>query len=85
VGTLLISTGGPWLNLRTEDERRRFMSPLQLHRPKMPWWQRQWESFKRNFPDRSGEQARTFILGLVIFALFLFFTRLYFSSHGIPI
>jgi hypothetical protein len=83
----LISTLGSWLNPGTEDEGRSSMSHFHLHRPprRVPWWQKQWDSFKRNFPDRSGEQARSFILTIIIFAVFIFLTRLYFSAHGIPI
>lgn len=62
------------------------MSPLQLHRPsrKPSWWKEHWESFKRNFPDRSGTQARSFVITLVFFAAFMLLTRLYFEIKGVP-
>ena len=50
----------------------------------MPWWKKQWESFKRNFPDRSGSQARSFLITLIIFASFMLLTRIYFEIYGIP-
>lgn len=63
------------------------MSPLHLHHPPgmRPWWQRAWDDFKRQFPDKSGQQARTFLLTILAFAIFMFLTRLYFSSQGIPV
>jgi len=63
------------------------MSHFHLHRPppKVPWWQKYWDSFRANFPGRSSEQARSFALTLILFAAFLFFTRLYFSWRGIPV
>jgi hypothetical protein len=40
--------------------------------PNSFWWRRYWDSFKRNFPDRSGEQARSLVLVLLaIVSLFL--------------
>lgn len=63
------------------------MADFHLHRRprKKSWWQKQWDSFKSNFPDRSGKQARSFLLSLAIFVLFLVFTRLFFASQGVPI
>ena len=63
------------------------MSHFHLHRPppKVPWWQKFWNSFKANFPGRSGEQARSFVLSLIIFAVLLLLTRLFFEYRGIPI
>jgi len=63
------------------------MSHFHLHRPppKVPWWQKYWDNFKRNFPDRTGEQARSFILTMIIFATLLFLTRIFFASKGIPV
>lgn len=60
------------------------MSHFHLHRPprKAPWWQKQWDSFKRNFPDRSGEQARAFIWTLAVFAAFILLTRLFLYWQG---
>jgi hypothetical protein len=63
------------------------MSHFHLHRPppKVPWWQRVWNSFKANFPGRSGEQARNFALTVILFAALLFLTRLFFEWRGIRI
>jgi hypothetical protein len=85
--TGLISTAGSWFNSMMEHERRRFMSQLRLHRPprKVPWWQKQWDSFKRKFPDQSGEQARTFVWTLIVFAAFVVCTRLFFAWRGLPV
>jgi hypothetical protein len=66
--------------------RSELMPHLHLYRPpqKMSWWKKQWESFKRNFPDRSGAQARSFLITLIIFASFMLLTRIYFEIYGIP-
>ncbi|MGH6811562.1 MAG: hypothetical protein ACREDM_04205 [Methylocella sp.] len=60
------------------------MSPLRLHLPppRPSWWQRYWDSFKANFPGRSGEQARAFALTVIMFATLMFLTRLYFEYRG---
>ena len=66
----------------------RFMSPLHLHRPppKSPWWRRYWDSFKRNFPDRSGEQARSFVLLLIAAASIWLLSRIILATFwsGLP-
>jgi len=63
------------------------MSHFHLQRPprKVPWWEKFWNGFKANFPGRSGEQARSFALSLIIFAALLLLTRLFFASRGIPV
>ncbi|HEY8006634.1 hypothetical protein QEV83_07125 [Methylocapsa sp. D3K7] len=63
------------------------MSHFHLHRPppKVPWWQKLWDSFRANFPGRSSEQARSFALTVVIFAVLLLLTRLFFEYRGIRI
>jgi hypothetical protein len=63
------------------------MSHFHLHRPppKVPWWQKFWDNFRANFPGRSGEQARSFALTVIIFAVLLLLTRLFFEYRGIRI
>jgi hypothetical protein len=63
------------------------MSHFHLHRPppKVPWWQKFWNGFKANFPGRSGEHARSFLITLIGFAAFLLLTRIFFAYRGIPI
>ncbi|HXW69957.1 MAG TPA: hypothetical protein VEK34_00685 [Methylocella sp.] len=63
------------------------MSHFHLQRPprKIPWWQRLWDRFRANFPGRSSEDARSFLITLITFAVLLLLTRLYFSRHGIPV
>ncbi|TPW00327.1 MAG: hypothetical protein USCAAHI_00219 [Beijerinckiaceae bacterium] len=63
------------------------MSHFHLHRPppKVPWWQRVWNSFKANFPGRSDEHARSLLITVISFAVFLLLTRIYFAYRGIPI
>jgi hypothetical protein len=82
----LISTGG-WFSFVDRGERRIFMSHFHLQRPprKVAWWQKIWNNFKTNFPGRSSEQARAFIIPLIIFAVLLLLTRLYFEYRGIRI
>lgn len=58
---------------------------LQRPPPKVPWWRKFWDSFRANFPGRSGEQARSFLITLITFALLLFLTRLFFEYRGIRI
>lgn len=58
---------------------------LQRPPPKVPWWRRYWESFKQNFPGRSSEQARSFLLTLIIFAALLLLTRIFFALKGIQV
>lgn len=62
------------------------MSPLQLHYPppNSSWWRRYWDSFKRNFPDRSGEQARSLVLALLTFASLFLLARILFAFWGLP-
>jgi hypothetical protein len=62
------------------------MSPLRLHHPppNSSWWRRYWDSFKRNFPDRSGEQARSLVLVLLAFASLFLLARILFAFWGLP-
>jgi hypothetical protein len=82
----LLSTGG-WFSFADRRERRIFMSHFHLHHPppKVPWWQRVWNSFKANFPGRSSEPARSFLITLITFAVLLLLTRFYFEYRGIRI
>jgi len=63
-----------------------FMSPLRLHHPppNSSWWRRSWDSFKRNFPDRSGEQARSLVVVLLAFASLFLLARILFAFWGLP-
>jgi hypothetical protein len=45
-----------------------------------------WDSFKRNFPDRSGEQARSFVLLLIAAASIWLLSRIILATFwsGLP-
>jgi hypothetical protein len=62
------------------------MSPLHLHQPppNSSWWRRYWDSFTRNFPNRSGEQARSLVVLLVAFASLFLLARIFFAFSGLP-
>ena len=59
--------------------------PLFHHPPsELPWWRRYWDSFKRNFPDQSGELARSFVITLAAFAGLFLLSRIIFAIWGVP-
>jgi hypothetical protein len=62
------------------------MSPLRLHQPPPhpSWWRRFWDSFTRNFPDRSTEQARSLVVLLLAFASLFLLARIFFALSGLP-
>ncbi len=62
------------------------MSPLRLHQPppNRSWWRRYWDSFARNFPDRSSEQARSLVVLLLAFASLFLLARIIFAWLGLP-
>jgi hypothetical protein len=51
--------------------------------PNSSWWRRYWDSFKRNFPDRSGEQARSLVLVLLAFVSLFLLARIFFAVRGL--
>jgi hypothetical protein len=75
-----------WTVLRIDGERRAFMSPLRLQNPppNSSWWRRYWDSFKSNFPNRSGEQARSLAFVLLAFVSLFLLARIFFAYFGLP-
>ncbi len=63
-----------------------FMAPLRLHNPppNASWWRRYWDNFKSNFPNRSGEQARSLVLVLLTFVSLFLLARILFAFFGLP-
>jgi uncharacterized membrane protein len=62
------------------------MSPLILHQPppNSSRWRRYWDSFKRNFPGRSNDQARSLAVALLAFASLFLLARIIFAFSGLP-
>jgi len=70
--------------------RKKTMSHFHLQRPppKRSWWEKLWNWYRMDFPGRSdeaNEYARSLLITVIGFALFIFLTRLFFASRGVPI
>jgi len=66
------------------------MSHFHLQRPppKRSWWGKLWLRYRMEFPGRANEAneyARSLLIAVIGFGLFILLTRLFFASRGVPI